>query len=309
MLQKQMGCSAHPYPSGPPRAGISRKRVVQTRAGQEPQGPREIQQKQQYLKHISRGPPVSGSERGEAFFTLSPSSPLLDVDSLNEQLRPTGAARLRNVQQPDQAYGLIFNLDNVIANTRAALAKAWKDLSVAKGLPCPEDTLRLVRYGSCPERIMMDVLRWSRDPKVVRALCWDLAEAYGAALMEQTTPTAPGLREWLDSAATYSVPCAAVSTLDRPTARRLLEKMHLHDHFVHLQSADEMCTTAQSFLSSALQLQRPPNHCVVFDDCPLSITAAHNASMKIVGIRSKEQPAYRCVRGNEVTCGSNNCYV
>lgn len=36
-----------------------------------------------------------------------------------------GAARLRNVQQPDQAYGLIFNLDHVIANTRAALAQAW----------------------------------------------------------------------------------------------------------------------------------------------------------------------------------------
>jgi len=32
-----------------------------------------------------------------------------------------------------------------------------KDLSAAKGLPCPEDTLRLVRYGSCPERIMIDV--------------------------------------------------------------------------------------------------------------------------------------------------------
>lgn len=35
---------------------------------------------------------------GEAFFTLSHSSPNLDVDTLNDKMRATGAARLRNVQ-------------------------------------------------------------------------------------------------------------------------------------------------------------------------------------------------------------------
>ena len=38
------------------------------------------------------------------------------------------------------------------------------------------------------------VLGWSKDPKAVRALCWDLAEAYGATLLAQDTPAAPGLR-------------------------------------------------------------------------------------------------------------------
>jgi len=40
----------------------------------------------------------------------------------------------------------------------------------------------------------LQVLGWSKDPKAVRALCWDLAEMYGAALMAQTQPTTPGLR-------------------------------------------------------------------------------------------------------------------
>lgn len=31
------------------------------------------------------------------------------------------------------------------------------DLAAARDLPCPGDTMRLVRYGSCPERIMIDV--------------------------------------------------------------------------------------------------------------------------------------------------------
>lgn len=106
-------------------------------------------------------PANPGSHRGEGFVTYKVGSTFvepvrMDVDQLNDQLRHTGAARLRNVVNPDAAFGLIFNFDTVIADTKYALALAWQELARAKGLPVPEAS-RVMVHNACPERIMMDV--------------------------------------------------------------------------------------------------------------------------------------------------------
>jgi beta-phosphoglucomutase-like phosphatase (HAD superfamily) len=67
---------------------------------------------------------------------------------------------------------------------------------------------------------------------------------------------------------------------------------------------DEHETQAQALLAAAIQLNRPPNHCVVFDDCPLGITAAHNVSMKAVAVaRPQYTPAWK-LRAADVTVSS-----
>ena len=43
---------------------------------------------------------------------------------------------------------------------------------------------------------------------------------------------------------------------------------------------DGMETKSQRFLSAAIKMGRPPNHCVVFDSCLAGVTAAHNCTMK-----------------------------
>lgn len=37
----------------------------------------------------------------------------LDVDTLNEQLQIKGAARMRTSMKPDEAFGMIFDLEGV----------------------------------------------------------------------------------------------------------------------------------------------------------------------------------------------------
>eukprot|EP00197_Chlamydomonas_leiostraca_P009716 CAMPEP_0202866456 /NCGR_PEP_ID=MMETSP1391-20130828/7591_1 /ASSEMBLY_ACC=CAM_ASM_000867 /TAXON_ID=1034604 /ORGANISM="Chlamydomonas leiostraca, Strain SAG 11-49" /LENGTH=334 /DNA_ID=CAMNT_0049546399 /DNA_START=194 /DNA_END=1198 /DNA_ORIENTATION=+ len=253
-------------------------------------------------------PPVqrAGAEHGQAFQSMLPTgrTSYVDVDKLNDMMRYTGAQRLRNVCAPDQAFGLIFNLD-ALADTRAAMAAAWKRLAAAHALPCPDNTLHLVEKDLSPERAIMDVLGWTRDMRLARGLVHELSDHFAAALMEQPpTAGAPGLRQWLDSVATYHIPTAAVTRLDRATARRVLERMTLHDHFQALVTDDDgMETQAEALLSAALQLQRPPNHCVFFDSHPQGVTAAHNASMKCIALASARVPAYK-LRAADLTCTS-----
>ncbi len=64
----------------------------------------------------------------------------------------------------------------------------------------------------------------------------------------------------------------------RPT----LERLGLLEFFIAMVTAEDgMETKSQRFLSAAIKMGRPPNHCVVFDSCLAGITAAHNCTMKV----------------------------
>lgn len=76
-----------------------------------------------------------------------------------------------------------------------------------------------------------------------------------------------------------------VTSMDRLTLNALLERLGLRHLFSAVVCAEDgMDTLAQSFLSAAIKLGRPPNQCVVFGACPASITAAHNCTMKVIGL-------------------------
>ncbi|CDY69318.1 BnaCnng62990D [Brassica napus] len=49
---------------------------------------------------------------------------------------------------------------------------------------------------------------------------------------------------------------------------------------------NDMESIAHCFLSAAVRLDRKPSKCVVFEDDPSDITAAHNCTMMAVGLIS-----------------------
>jgi hypothetical protein len=48
---------------------------------------------------------------------------------------------------------------------------------------------------------------------------------------------------------------------------------------------DEFETLSQRLLSASLKLARPPNMCVAVESTPEGVTAAHNCSMKAIGVQ------------------------
>ena len=64
--------------------------------------------------------------------------------------------------------------------------------------------------------------------------------------------------------------------------RSALERMGLSEFFsAAVTSEDGMETVSQRFLSAAIKLGRPPDHCVTFVPGSLAgVTAAHNCTMK-----------------------------
>lgn len=79
----------------------------------------------------------------------------LDVDTLNERLKVQGANRMRHAMRPDEAYGMIFSLDNVIVNTKQLQQKAWQKIAQEEGLELPSMERQI--YDVRPERAITEV--------------------------------------------------------------------------------------------------------------------------------------------------------
>ncbi|CAN7002101.1 unnamed protein product [Brassica rapa subsp. trilocularis] len=230
-----------------------------------------------------------GAEYGEGFETFRQDGPLkVDVaraDFWNEKLQDGFLQRIRYAMKPDEAYGLIFSWDNVVADTRSLKLDAWKQLAAEEGKEIAEenDIQRLMLYAGA-DHVLSKVLFWEKTQSKIDTLKLRLSEIYYDNLLRLTEPK-EGLRDWLDAVTNARIPCAVVSNLDRKNMMNALERMGLQNYFQAVVSEEDgMESIAHRFLSAAVKLDRKPAKCVVFEDDPRGITAAHNCTMMAIGL-------------------------
>ncbi|KAB2031305.1 hypothetical protein E1A91_D05G302300v1 [Gossypium mustelinum] len=234
-----------------------------------------------------------GAEYGEGFETFRLDGPLkVDVDFLNDRLQEGFLKRIRYAMKPDEAYGLIFSWDDVVANTGALKLNAWKQLALEEGkeIPPEADAQKLMLYASA-DHVLHKILRWETIESEVDRLKSRLSQIYYDNLPKLRKPM-EGLEEWLDAVSTAHIPCAVVSSLDRRNMVDALERIGLKKYFQAIISEEDgMESIAHRFLSAAVKLDRKPSKCVVFEDDPRGITAAHNCTMMAVALIGSH-PAY-----------------
>ncbi|KAL8050059.1 hypothetical protein ABFX02_06G058500 [Erythranthe guttata] len=236
---------------------------------------------------------VIGAEYGEGFETFRPEGPLkVDVDFLNDRMQEGFLQRIRYAMKPDEAYGLIFSWDNVVADTRALKLRAWEQLASEEGKEIPRGVSlkRFLLYGDV-EHVLHKVLRWGKAEDDIDRLKSRISQLYYDNLVDVSEPI-EGVREWLDAVATSRIPCAVVSSLGRKNMVETLDRMGLKKFFQAIVSEEDgMESIAHRFLSAAVKLDRKPSKCVVFEDDPRGITAAHNCTMMAVALIGAH-PAY-----------------
>ncbi|XP_012091181.1 5-amino-6-(5-phospho-D-ribitylamino)uracil phosphatase, chloroplastic isoform X2 [Jatropha curcas] len=251
-----------------------------------------------------------GAEYGEGFETFRQDGPLkVDVDFLNDRLQEGFLQRIRYAMKPDEAYGLIFSWDNVVVDTRAMKFNVWKQLASEEEKEIPKNghAQRLMLYAGA-DHVLRKVLQWETAQSEVDRLKLRLSQLYHDYLLRLREPI-EGLEEWLDAVARARIPCAVVSSLDRVNMIGALERMGLKKYFQAIVSEEDgMESIAHRFLSAALKLDRKPSKCVVFEDDPRGITAAHNCTMMAVALIGAH-PAYELVQADLAVASFNELSV
>lgn len=225
----------------------------------------------------------------------------VDVEQLNERLEVKGADRIRHSGiAPDEAHGLIFTWDGVITDTRDLQRQAWVELAEEEGFKWPEIERPFI-YESTPERAITEVLGWTRDFAYARRLGWRLNELYSNKFAEEMTPK-QGVRQWLELAKGGGIPLAVVSNMSREAVTNAMEGMGLDIFDAMVTAEDDMDTHASQLLAAAIKLARPPRKCIAFTGSPEVVTAAHNCTMKAVGVVGSYK--HYDLNHADLTCGS-----
>ena len=81
-----------------------------------------------------------------------------------------------------------------------------------------------------------------------------------------------------------------------------MEGMGLDIFDAMVTAEDDMDTHASQLLAAAIKLARPPRKCVAFTGSPEVVTAAHNCTMKAVGVVGSYK--HYDLNHADLTCGS-----
>jgi HAD superfamily hydrolase (TIGR01509 family) len=95
-------------------------------------------------------------------------------------------------------------------------------------------------------------------------------------------PLKPGLEQLLERLERLGIPKAVATSTQRREATRLLDKVALLQRFKAVVAGDEVQNGKPNpdiFLAVAQRLNTEPKHCLVFEDSPAGIRAAHAAGM------------------------------
>ena len=226
--------------------------------------------------------------RTEGFYASLQEEPdRLRASDLNEVLLPDHMNRLRFTNFPLQAYGVMFKWDVLIEDVLDAYRQPWAAVAEEYGLRVPDDDEVLRAVGMRPERAIMQTFMWTNDWGEVQQYAFAHFEAKAKLMSTREFAPAEGVMQWLELLKEYQVPCClcAGTSLDRASVTQVLEKAGLAQYFDAAVTAEDGCETPeQSYLVGSIKLRRPPNRCVVFEDDPKGIAAAHEATSKAVAL-------------------------
>jgi len=185
----------------------------------------------------------------------------------------------------------LFDWDGVVIDSSALHAKSWDWMGATYGLPLPEGHFRR-GFGMKNERIIPEVLGWTRDPAEISRWAAIKEQRYRELVVEQGIDPLPGVTEWIHRLHDARVPCAIASSTERANIECVLDRIGLRPCFQAIVAGDEVergKPAPDIFLRAAEKLGNLP--ALVFEDALVGIEAARSAGMAVVAVTTTHPAA------------------
>jgi len=163
----------------------------------------------------------------------------------------------------------------------------WQAVAEQHGLRMPDDDEVQRAVSMRPERAIQQIFSWTTDWGETQQFAFAHFEAKAEMMRTRAFEASEGVVDWLEILKRYQVPCCvcATTSFDQAAVTYLLSSSGLQPYFDVCVTAEDGCeTTEQGYLVAAIKLRRPPMRCVVFEDEPRGVAAAHEATAKVVAL-------------------------
>lgn len=188
---------------------------------------------------------------------------------------------------------LIFDFDGIIVDTETPAFESWQRLYAEYGHELTLDRWKDAlgtNHGFQALDYLLELIAHTNGPQppTKRAELGRQRQALKNELSAQL-PLLPGVAGLLDQADALGLPCGVASSSDRAWVEGWLNRLGIRQRFGCVRTADDVRSTKPApdlFLSAAAGLGVAPAACIVLEDSPNGIRAAHAANMRCVAIPS-----------------------
>jgi beta-phosphoglucomutase len=185
------------------------------------------------------------------------------------------------------AVGVIFDMDGVLLNSGPAHAESWRVLAREHGRTVSDE--EFARHFGKPSRDIIRALfgRQLTDEEVRRLD--DRKEAVYRELIRDALPVMPGALSAIERLSDAGLSLAVGSSGPPENIDLMLDGLEIRERVaavVHGKEVTHGKPHSEVFLLAATRLGIPPERCVVIEDAPVGIEAAHRARMPTVGLTS-----------------------
>jgi beta-phosphoglucomutase-like phosphatase (HAD superfamily) len=192
-------------------------------------------------------------------------------------------------------YGLIFDVDGLLADTEPVVAKATIDMFRALyGIdPTPEDFLPFVGTGAVR---YVEGVADKYGVKVDMDKAVDLRQRNYVALLNEAHGIAfPGVHDLVDAAAAapdfkLSIATSSFKENSVPTLRAADIDPRKFDAWITGSNVTHKKPDPEIYLFAANAIGVPPERCVVVEDALVGVEAARRAGMKCVAVTNTFSP-------------------
>lgn len=197
---------------------------------------------------------------------------------------------------PDSFYPetLIFDADGVVVDTEILWDKSQVVLLARRNLPYNRDYLKpRLAGGSILQgaKIMIEYFGLDESPLSMAAERQDLINQ----LFEEDVRFMTGFIDFLQFVKSKSLKYCVATSMQKQLMAHVNRKLHLDElfenHIYHIEDVNNMAKpNPDVFLLAAKELKTPPGKCMVIEDSPNGIEAAHRAGMHAAGLATTFNP-------------------
>lgn len=189
-------------------------------------------------------------------------------------------------------YAAIFDMDGVISHTNPFHAEAFKAFFKNHNVQqATEEEFEQHMYGKHNSYIMQHFFKRPIAPEELRTLEFEKEQLFRVIYEEHVAPIA-GLIEFLKELKEHNFKLAVATSAPKENMDLILDELNIRHLFSSTLSSEDVKLHKphpEVYLKSAENLQTPIEQCIVFEDSFSGITAAKNASMKVIAVLSSHK--------------------
>lgn len=188
-------------------------------------------------------------------------------------------------------YAVLWDVDGVLIDSGEQHRRAWEQLAHEESLPY-SDAAFWATFGMRNSDIFPRMFGVSGPPERIAALA-DRKEAVYRALLAKDAVALPGAKELMSALHTAGYRQALGSSAPPANIEAIIQLLDIAPWLDAVVSGEQVAhgkPAPDIFLAGAARLGIAPEHCLVIEDAPAGVAAAHAGGMRCLAVRRAGQP-------------------